>query len=123
MRIAIGKPTEVGGEWTPFPNDPFMHPHEIRVGLHKMLDSEEAPDAPELSIVTLNRTVLDQVGMEGTKRNPRITYENVFVWDGDKLVPLLDIREDIWLVHFSLGDLFDRCDLDSWRVSLTQSTP
>lgn len=119
MKIAIARPEQAGEGWTPFPTDPFMHPHEIRVALAEMLDREDNPREmdPEHHIVTMNRTVLDQVGMAGSKQNPRIVYDDVFLWNGESLVPLLYTHDEEWLVHFSLGDLFNRCRLEPWRFT------
>lgn len=113
MKLAIATPKQAGIEWTPFLTE-FMTPAEIRLKLAGWIqterDSGDAGDDTEFKIVTMNRTVLDQVTSEHAKNVGPITYENVLVWKEDhgRLVPLLALHDDCWLCHFSLGDVFDR---------------
>lgn len=55
----------------------------------------------------MNRTVLDMVSYAEAKDLDPLTYEDVLVWDGSKLVPLLERHESEWLCHFTLGSIFE----------------
>jgi hypothetical protein len=110
MKIAIATPEQVGLDWLPFRTD-FMHPFNIRAEIKRLLEVE-GETREEIKLVCMNRTVLDLVGWSEAKNTPLLSYEDVVVWDGEKLVPLLDLHDEHWLAHFTLGDLFDRGHLD-----------
>jgi len=115
MRIAIATPEQAGDRWTPFLCE-FVHPLEIRRRILVLLEAEESGQ-PENLIITLNRTVLDMVTHPNSKSVVPLGYDDIEVWDGEKLVPLLTLHSWEWMSHFSLGDLFDRGELDSGRTS------
>ena len=133
MKIAIGKPSDVGASWTPLVTD-FRTPQEIREDLHERLAFErrgdlsrtgsnngiESKDDPnrESWLVTTNRTVLDLVRPEGA-----IGYEDVFVWGQGRLVPLLELHAADWLTHFALGDLYDSLALEVPAVPAKEDAP
>jgi len=116
MRVAIATPRQVGIEWFPFPFDPFTHPNEIRETVKALIAREEQTGV-ELNVVTMNRTLLDMIRASGSKNAADLYYEDVLLWDGEKLSPLLDHYSEDWLSHFALGDLFDRGELDLTRRS------
>jgi len=105
MKILIGRPGPATEGYKPYPNSAFLYPHEIRAEIKMMLANEEDEDwGEEHQIVTLNRTVLDEVAFSG---HP-LSYADVSVLVEGQIVPLLDLHHDAWLSHFALGDLFDR---------------
>ena len=113
MLIAIGTPEQVGEGWIPFPPTITMPPWEIRQKLRHLTTADEArlnadPEAPEIQIVTMNRTVLDQVLWADHKNHRYLSYGDVSVWHEGRLVPLLDFHDAEWLVNFSLGNLYER---------------
>ena len=117
MQIAVASPTEMGLEegrfpgWEPFPTD-FLKPSEIRSRVMDLLRQEDADESgeTEFKIVTMNRTILDLVTHPDIKNPGPMDYEDVFLWSDEKkdLVPLLELHNEEWLVHFHLGDLLDR---------------
>lgn len=109
MKIAIAKSKDVSAKWLSLPTD-AMWPHEIRARVMTFLEEEER-GAPEYHIVTLNRTILDLVTSAERKCPGPLSYEDVAVWNGSQLVPLLELHDEDWLVHFCLGDLLERGEL------------
>jgi hypothetical protein len=117
MQIAIASPEEMGLKegrfpgWVPFPTD-FLWPREIRSRIVALLKEEEVDESgeTEFKLVTMNRTVLDLVTHQDIKNPGPMDYEDVYVWSDEKkdLVPLLELHDEDWLVHFALGDLLDR---------------
>lgn len=93
-----------------------MYPCDIRHYLTKALDAEDE-GGEERIIVTLDRTVLDEVTFAEAKNECRISYEDVSVHTADGIVPLLEIHNEDWLCHSSLGDIFDRkcAEWRKWR--------
>lgn len=118
MRVASATPRQVGIDWFPYPFDPFTYPNEIRETVKALIAKEEQTGV-ELNVVTMNRTLLDMIRASGSKNAADLDlyYEDVLLWDGEKLSPLLEHYSTEWLSHFSLGDLFDRGELDPWRSS------
>ena len=116
MKIAVATPEQVEDGWVTYPDRLFVLPSEIRRGLREMIVAEEArldadPEGLETRIVTMNRTVLDEVVCAGWSKNAgpgSITYEDVYLWKDGRLVPLLDAHDEAWLSHSFLGDIFDR---------------
>lgn len=111
MKLAVATPEQAGPEWTPFLTE-FLTPAEIRLKLSALVRTErDAGDDTEVKLVTMNRTVLDRVTSEHAKSVGPMTYEDVLVWKEDqgRLVPLLELHDDCWLCHSSLGDVFERC--------------
>jgi hypothetical protein len=90
-----------------------MYPCDIRHYLAKALDEEDA-GGEERIIVTLDRTVLDEVTFAEAKMPSRVNYEDVSVRTADGIVPLLEIHDENWLCHSSLGTTFDRKSAE-WR--------
>lgn len=115
MRIAIATIEQAGDGWLPYPLDSFTHPDDIRETVHTILAREGRPGEPDLRIVTMNRTLLDMVTSTEVKNAGPLYYEDVVIWDGEKLSPLLDHYSKEWLSQFPLGDLVDRGELDPWR--------
>ncbi len=120
MKLAIATPEQATSEWTPFLTE-WLTPAEIRLKFHALVLQERAmqeagefDDDTELWIVSMNRTVLDLVTSEHAKNVGHMTYEDVFVWKEGQgvlggLVPLLELHDDAWLGHSSLGDIFECC--------------
>jgi hypothetical protein len=124
MRIAVAKPDQAGEGWLPFPAE-WKTPAEIRAAVYalqaaedhtreawEMLSPENAFKAspfPEIQFCTMNRTVLDMVTSAKANYVGPVTFDEVVVWvEGRGLVPLLDLKDEAWLSHFTLGDLYDR---------------
>jgi hypothetical protein len=99
MKIIIGRKA-VDEQYFPFEG---MLPQEIRDTITSYQNSEL-----NVTIVTLNRTVLDMVTSADSK-GCIIPYEDVIIRKMSGVeVPLLDIVDEAWLSHFMLGDVFDR---------------
>jgi hypothetical protein len=105
MKIVIGKPSQVGPGWTPFPADAFMTPREIRLELERIVAEDEAKEESTLQIVTMNYTVLDMIHSAESKNKPLITYDETYVVVDKQIVPLLERHNEEWLCMCSLGDL------------------
>jgi hypothetical protein len=104
VKIAIATPEQALG-YAPLQTD-FVHPFEIRRRIASLLE-EERRTSTEYRFVTMNRTVLDLVRSDGS-----IGYEDVVVWNGTALAPVLDLHGEDWFSSFGLGDLFDSGDLE-----------
>ena len=117
MKIAVATPEEmefVDGKsphypgWVLFPTD-FVRPSEIRARIAALIQQEEDEET-EFKLVTMNRTVLDQVTHHDAKSGGPMDYEDVALWSEERgmLVPLLEFHDPKWLSHFALGDVLDR---------------
>ena len=97
MRIIVGR---IQQDERYFPPEGWL-PHEIR---KLMEDYRKLP----VTIVTLNRTVLDMVTSADSKLCI-IPYESVYIRKNTgEEIPLLSVMDEAYLSHFSLGDMFDR---------------
>ena len=115
MKLAVATAEEMGfgGDtslrfpgWMLFHTD-FVRPSEIRARIEALIRAEDS-GGTENHLVTMNRTVLDMATHPDIKCPGPMDYEDVFVWKDGRLVSLLDIHDADWLVHFRLGDVFDR---------------
>ena len=113
MKIAIAYNYRLEGQglWRTLGNTSDCYPADIRARVEGLLEYEDMKGF-EVHLITLNRTVLDMVTSSEAKNPGPIHYEDVFVWRGGGLVPLLAIHSAEWMSHFSLGDLLHRNELD-----------
>lgn len=110
MKIAVGTPEQVGEGWDVFRTD-YVYPDEIRRRLQRLYESED-DGGPEVRIVTLSPTVLNEVTSSSAKMVAHVTFEDVLVFkEGRGLVPLLELHTEEWLSHSFLGSLLERCQL------------
>lgn len=107
MKVAVATCEQAGEGWQVFPTD-YVRPAEIRRRLRHLAEAEDA-GGPEVKIVTMNRTVLDQVRWVDSKNVGAITFEDVLVWDDatEKLVPLIERHSIEWLCNAKLGTIFE----------------
>ena len=107
MLLCIGSEFEMSKfpEWEKLKVDD-LYPSQIRKVIHEIITSELSSENQSMHF-TLNRTVLDEVGNANSAGCP-IHYSEVFVFVNGKIIPLLSIKNEAWLSHFTLGDVFNQ---------------
>lgn len=119
MKLVIGRNVKIdvpGTRLERFFTD-NLFPEEIREDVYasiKLAEDEKDSEGIETYLQTMNMTVMDLIQSSDSKNfDPKqnIAYEDVFIWRGGKLIPLLELRDEAWLSHFNISELFNRGEL------------